>query len=136
MQLVLSSARRQRDQASQAREQALAFREQGQQVIAEAMLLPEQSLTRGALYDRLRSLAVARAHALELQHAAGELNLQAGTCDEREREFCQQAAAHQRKKSKLEYWNGDARVQRVAAQQRRQQRHLMQEMICRLKQAR
>ena len=71
-QLSLLSAQAQQRAAVQRREEAAALRASAEQTLHLATLQPENGLTRSLLFDRLRVLAVARAHALETGHAASD----------------------------------------------------------------
>lgn len=128
--LAKAGAAEQARQAHDKRAEANALRQQGIAVVEGALLLPEQGLTRGALFDRLRTLAVARAHAMELEHAATELEQQASYCQGVQRELARQALAHQRKHDKLEHWRMRASQARSVHMQLHQQQHV-QEMTCR-----
>lgn len=102
-------------QAQQMRLKAQGLRESARQTVEAGIPLPEQGLGRNALFERLRLLAVARAHGMELAQHAAELEHQAKGLDGQEAEHRKVARAHQRKHAKLEHWQG---------QQRRHQRHL------------
>jgi len=131
MRLARAAALVQRQQALDCRDQADALRSQAEQMVDRAVPLPEAGLSRTTLYDRLRTLAVARAHALELQHRAGELEAQAQACDTQRTALQEQALAHQRKHSKLDCWHQRERQMHTQQRLRRQHHHLLEDISCR-----
>jgi len=124
MQMALSAAQGQKQAADARHAEANGLRQSAAETLAGALMQPEQGLSRSLLFDRLRSVAVARAHALEVGHAAGELEAQARLLQQQENELRQVATAHHRKQQKLEKWQS----MRVAeATRHRERRRHMQE---------
>ncbi|MGE6332976.1 hypothetical protein [Stenotrophomonas sp. NPDC077659] len=131
MHLARAAAATQAQQGAAQRCEAEALRAQAEDTVAQAIPLPEPGLSRSALYDRLRTLAVARAHALELQQAAGDLDTQAAACEERAQASRQQARAHQRKQSKLDHWQQQQRRAQARRHHQRQYQHHLEDVSCR-----
>jgi len=118
-QLALASAH-DRQQAAQARSvEAEWLRRSAADTLEQALMQPEQGLTRNALFDRLRAVAVSRAHALEARHAASELEHRARQLQQQNVELLALASACQRKQQKLEHWQS----RRIAEAARRRERH-------------
>lgn len=117
-QLALTAAHGRKRVADEQRAEAGALSLSAAETLSQALMQPEQGLTRSALFDRLRSVAVSRAHALEARHAAGELEALALQLQQQEQAFRVQAASHQRKQQKLEQWQS----RRVAEEMRRRER--------------
>lgn len=129
--MARAAAIEQERQGAHRRHQADALRRQALETVERAIPLPEQGLTRTTLYDRLRTLAVARAHALELQQTAGELEGEASACAEQAQELTRQARAHQRKQSKLDHWQQRERQAQARQRQQRQYQHQLEDVSCR-----
>lgn len=104
-QLSLLSAQAQQQAAAARRDEAAGLRASAQETLERAVLQPETDLTRSLLFDRLRLLAVARAHALETGYAAGDLDADAAQCEAEEAQQRQRAAMQFRKQKKLEHWH-------------------------------
>lgn len=124
-QLSLLSAQAQHKIAAARREEASALRASASETLGRALLQPETGLSRSLLFDRLRILAVARAHALEAGHSAGDLDADAARCDTEEAAQRQRAALQCRKQKKLEHWH---HRQRREASRRRELRLYTQEL--------
>lgn len=131
MRIARSGALAQARHAREQRDEALQLRQQAEQTLQAALPKPEQGLSRSALYDRLRALAVARAHALEVEQAAIELDGRAAACDAREQALQRQALQHQRKKSKLEHWHQLRSREQARVRQQRQQQNQTEDLTCR-----
>lgn len=131
MRMARSAALAQAQHALDKRNEAAALREQAHVAVDGAVPLPEQGLTRIGLYDRLRTLAVARAHALEMEQSAGELEVQATACDTQQRAFQTQALEHQRKQSKLDHWHRLHNQAQARVRLQRQQQQHVEDMSCR-----
>ena len=123
-QLARSAALVQQQAADARRQEALDLRLSAEETLAGALLPPEQGLTRSTLFDRLRSVAVARAHALESSHAAGELETRAAELQTVAAGHQATAQAHQRKQRKLEHWH--ARRSEESRRSRERRRHLQE----------
>jgi len=123
---ALSAAQAQRAIAAARQDEADALRRSAQSTLDTVQLMPEQGLSRSDLYDRLRSVAVARAFALESTHVASELDAEVRQLEAGAEAFRQSAAAHQRKERKLEHWHGLRRAQ-IRRQRERQRHHQEQE---------
>jgi len=131
MRMARAGAQAQARHAQQQRHEAAELREQAQTTVDQAVLPPEQGLSRVDLYDRLRALAVARAHAMELEQSAGELDQQAQQCDAQQQALQQQAQQHHRKKTKLDHWHRLYRQTQVQTRLRRQQQQNVEDLTCR-----
>lgn len=129
-QMQLASAQRQQRQAQAKRADAEQLRASAAQTVAGAQLQPEQDITRQGLYDRLRVLAVARAHAQESTLAAGQLDSEAAECEAAEQQLRVSAQAHQRKQAKLVQWGMRQRRQALRQQDRQQQQQQIEEILC------
>ncbi len=118
-------------QAQQLHAEAESLRTSARTTVQASIPLPEQGLGRAALFERLRLLAVARAHALELTQRASELDQQARAHDATAQDHRRAAGLSQRKANKLEHWQ---QRQRRLQQRRRDHRHhleLLEEAACR-----
>lgn len=130
-QLALMSAQAQQRAAVQRREEAAALRASAEQTLQLATLQPEDGLTRSLLFDRLRVLAVARAHALETGHAAGDREAEAERCDAAERVQRERAALQHRKQKKLEHWHARQRQATNRLRESRLHTQTLDEIACR-----
>lgn len=119
--IALSAAQGQSAVATARQAEADALRLSAQSTLDNAQLMPEQDLSRSDLFDRLRSVAVARAHALESAHVAGELDAEVLQLEAGADVLRQAAAVHHRKEKKLEHWHGLRSTQ--TRQRRERQRH-------------
>ncbi|MEN5426493.1 hypothetical protein ABE522_09055 [Stenotrophomonas pennii] len=130
-QLSLLSAQSQQQAAAARREEAAGLRASASETLDRAVLQPETGLSRSLLFDRLRILAVARAHALETGHAAGDLEADAAQCEAAEVQQRQRAALQFRKQKKLEHWHH--RQHREASRRRELRLYTLQldELTCR-----
>lgn len=130
-QLSLLSAQAQQRAAAARREEATALRASAQQALDRAVLQPETDLSRSTLFDRLRGVAVVRAHALESGHAAGDLDADAAQFDAHEAEQRQRAALQLRKQKKLEHWQTDQRRDSRRRRELRLHTQQLDEILCR-----
>ncbi len=121
VQIALAAAQGQQTAAQARRSEADALRRSAQATLERALLAPEQGLSRSDLFDRLRTLAVARAHALETTHLANELETEVRRLEEDALALRQAAAVHQRKQKKLEHWSMQHSTR--TRQRRERQRH-------------
>jgi hypothetical protein len=99
-----STAREHNDAAAAAQREADALRATAAACVDDAIVKQELGLDRAALFDRLRTLAVARAHVLESQHRAGELTQQAAHSREQAFAALRLAAEHRRRSNKMDEW--------------------------------
>ena len=130
-QLSLLSAQAQQRAAAARREEAAALRASAEQALDRALLQPEAGLSRSLLFDRLRVLAVARAHALETGHAAGDLEADATRCEAEEAGQRQHAALQYRKQKKLEHWHVQHHRQASRLRELRIYTQQLDEIACR-----
>src|SRR5262245_34270724 len=70
----------------------------------EGLRVEELGLSRTDLFGQLRGLAILRARALESESKAASLLESARECMSREAQARQEAAAHHRRKKKIEAW--------------------------------
>ncbi|MEG2805972.1 hypothetical protein [Stenotrophomonas sp.] len=107
------------------------LREQASERLQRAELAPALGLARQALFDRLRALAVARAHGLECDLRARQQQERAQQQREAARQLLQQASGHQSRASRLQAMQ--ARLHRAArqARERRDEYAIQEEYACR-----
>lgn len=113
--------------AQSGEQQAAQLRDDSAQVLAGAVPMQEHGMTRQSLYERLRLIALARAHAIEsLQHAI-TLENQASQARQAASELTHEAQRHERKQRKIEHWK---KLQERALRLRKARRtdHDIQEM--------
>lgn len=96
-----------------------------------ALQIEEHGLTRATLFDRLRMLAVARAHAIETRRHAATLEASATALQEEEAELRRQAAQHQRKHHKLATWVELTETRRRRLRERRIEQLTQEDYACR-----
>ena len=89
--MARAAAIEQERQGAHRRRQADALRRQALETVERAIPLPEQGLTRTTLYDRLRTLAVARAH-VEWLDIPGLIDALRRVKSPREQDFVRAAA--------------------------------------------
>lgn len=130
-QMARVQAQAQRRDAEGKRDEASQLRLQAAQAVQLALPQPEQGLTLAALYTRLRSLAVARAHAVEVGLAVDELEAEAAACDAREHALQCVAAKHQRKQARFEHWQQACGRLRSRCRLRRQELQQQEDFPCR-----
>lgn len=122
--IALAAAQAQHAVAAARQAEAEALRSSAQGTLDNAQLVPEQGLSRSDLYDRLRSVAVARAHALESTHVAGELEAEVRQLETAAEGSRQTAAQHHHKEKKLQHWHA---LRSAQSRQRRERRRHTQE---------
>ncbi|GAB3067090.1 hypothetical protein [Stenotrophomonas tumulicola] len=130
-QMARVQAQAQRRDADGKRDEANQLRLQAVQTVQLALPQPEQGLTLAALYTRLRSLAVARAHAVEVGLAAAELEAEAVACDAHEQALRAVAAKHQRKQARFEHWQQVRGRLQSRCRLRRQELQQQEDFPCR-----
>jgi hypothetical protein len=126
-----------RDAASQAQQaldheqQAASLRTDADAKLLDAQVGEELGLDRQRLFDRLRAVAMARAHVLECDLRARDLQLQAGQAREREQHLRRDAAHQQSRARRLEAAGARIEHRHRQALQRRQERQIQEEYACR-----
>jgi len=130
-QLSLLSAQSQQRAAAAHRDEAAALRASAELALERAILQPEAGLSRSLLFDRLRILAVARAHALETGHAANDLEADAIRCEAEEAGQRQRAALQYRKQKKLEHWHRSRNREERRLLESRRHTQQLDEIACR-----
>lgn len=131
MRMARADAQAQARHALHHRSESTVLREQARATVDQSVLLPEPGLSRTDLYDRLRALAVARAHAMELELSAGELDQQAQRRDAQQQVLQHQAQQHQRKRTKLDHWHRHHCQAQAQLRLRRLQQQHLEDMTCR-----
>lgn len=130
-QCLRSDARDQAGQAAQREADAQLLRSQADQQLQEAQLAEEHGLDRQRLFERLRGVAVARAHVLECALRADQLQEQANHAHEQERQLRQAAATHHARARRLQAV-GECIDQKLRqARQRRHEHQIQEEYACR-----
>lgn len=117
--------------AAQQEQQAQGVRTQADQQLHQAQLVEEHGLDRQRLFDRLRSVAIARAHVLECDLRARHLQEQAALAREREAELRQAAIEQQSRARRLQAVGERNEHMRRQARLRRQERIIQEEHRCR-----
>jgi len=130
-QMARLQAQAMRRDAEGKRDEAGQLRLQAAQTVRLALPQPEHGLTLATLYTRLRSLAVARAHAVEVGLAAAELESDAAACDAREQAQRCVAVTHQRKQVGLEHWQQVYGLEQSRCRLRRQELQQQEDFSCR-----
>jgi hypothetical protein len=128
---ALTHARELASQRQARLDEARLLREHSQQALVDAMPMEEQGLSRRSLYDRLRTLAVARAHALESGHHATSLEVAAAECHEAERMQRHRAVVHEGKRRKIDEWLRRTMRERMLRFERRNEQEVQEEYACR-----
>lgn len=123
----------QRDQAQSQRQEAKRLRQEARQALAEADYVPEWGLARAQLYERLRQVAVARAHGLETGLQARQLDQDATKLEQAATQLRQTAASCQRKHEQIQRWTALKTQQHRRRQAHRQNHWLYEEIICRIR---
>ncbi len=96
-----------------------------------AQVQQELGLDRQRLFDRLRAVAIARAHVLECDLRARDLAAQAEQARRREEELRRSAAQQQSRARRLDAAGVRLERHRRQAQQRRDERQIQEEYACR-----
>lgn len=120
------SAQAQRDE-----QQARGLRGEADDQLRAAQVGQELGLDRQRLFDRLRAVAIARAHVLECDLRARDLLDQAAQARQREQELRRGAAQQQSRARRLDAAGARIERQRRQAQQRRHEREIQEEYACR-----
>ncbi|MGH8036353.1 MAG: hypothetical protein ACREPC_13830 [Stenotrophomonas sp.] len=118
-------------QAADHEQQAHGLRTQADLQLREAQLGEEHGLDRQRLFDRLRTVAIARAHVLECDLRASDLQQQAAQAREREHELRQAAIQQQSRARRLQAVGERIEQKRRQAQRRRHERTIQEEYTCR-----
>jgi len=124
-------ARAQADQAAQREADARALRSEADERLQQAQLGEEHGLDRQRLFDRLRGVAIARAHVLECALRADHLQEEAAAAQEQERQLRQDAAVHHSRARRLQAVGAHIDQKLRQARQRRQERQVQEEHACR-----
>jgi len=130
-QRLRSDAREQAGQAEKREADARSLRGQAEERLQKAQLGEEHGLDRQRLFERLRGVAIARAHVLECALRADQLQEQADQALEQERALRQAAAAHHSRARRLEAVGRHIDQKLRQARQRRQERQIQEEYACR-----
>ncbi len=112
-------------------QQAAGLRTDADTRLLEAQVGEELGLDRQRLFDRLRAVAIARAHVLECDLRARDLQLQAEQAREREQHLRRDAAHQQSRARRLEAAGARLEHRHRQALQRRQERQIEEEYACR-----
>jgi hypothetical protein len=118
-------------QAARHEQQAQGLRTQADLQLHQAQLGEELGLDRQRLFDRLRTVAIARAHVLECDLRANDLQQQAAQAREREHELRQVAAQQHSRARRLQAVGMRSEQIRRQAQRRRHERTIQEEYTCR-----
>lgn len=131
VQRLRREAASQSTQAADHEQQAQGLRTQADLQLQQAQLGEEHGLDRQRLFDRLRTVAIARAHVLECDLRANDLRQQAAQAREREAELRQAAAQQQSRARRLQAVGERFEQKRRQAQRRRHERTIQEEYTCR-----
>jgi hypothetical protein len=127
----LADAREHAAVASAKQREAEDLRRASAQLLDEAVVTQEYGLTRAQLFNRLRALAVARAHVLESNHRADVLDTEAAQSSRLEIELKAKSAEHRRKQQKIAEWSRRTTRELVLKLERRAERDIQEEYACR-----
>lgn len=130
-QLAAAAAHRHAQAAQAKREQARALHEAARRTVADALLQSEQELSRSALFERLRLLAVARAYAMEAEQAAQVLEREAAGCEAAGDASRRSAARHRRKHGTLRHWQMRLHAGQVRRDLLRDHLEQLEDVACR-----
>lgn len=111
--------------------QAGELRVQANARLLDAQVQQELGLDRQRLFDRLRAVAIARAHVLECDLRARDLLAQAEQARQQEQELRRTAAQQQSRARRLDAAGARLERHRRQAQQRRDERQIQEEYACR-----
>lgn len=135
--LIARRAERLRVQARQAEQRGNEQRAQARQLQAQALqmldqgaLCEEHGLQRQQLFDRLRTLAVARAHALDAQQQAGQQLQRAAQMLDQARQLQAQSRGQQGRARCLAAVQDRLHRQQQRERGRRQERQAQEEHAC------
>lgn len=124
-------ARVQADQAAQREREAQSVRSAADAQLQQAQLTEEHGLDRQRLFERLRGVAIARAHVLECELRAGHLQEQAVDARDQEQQLRHAAAGHHSRARRLQAVGAHIDQKHRQARQRRQERQIQEEYTCR-----
>ncbi|MFI8718495.1 hypothetical protein ACIGHF_11545 [Stenotrophomonas sp. NPDC077464] len=130
-QRLRGEARGQAEQAAQHETEARSLRGEADEKLQQAQLGEEHGLDRQTLFERLRGVAIARAHVLECGLRAEHLLEQAAAAQAQEQQLRQAAAAHHSRARRLEAVGSHIHQRLRQARQRRQERQVQEEHACR-----
>lgn len=99
--------------------------------LLDAQVGQESGLDRQRLFDRLRAVAIARAHVLECDLRARDLRAQAEQARLREQQLRHDAAEQQSRARRLDAAGARIDTHRRQARQRRHEREIQEEYACR-----
>ncbi|HEY9132745.1 MAG TPA: hypothetical protein VIM98_13380 [Dyella sp.] len=126
-----ATAREHGEAAARAQHEADTLRAAAAACVDDAIVTHELGLDRAALFDRLRTLAVARAHVLESQHRVGELSQQAAHSREQAAVSLRLAVEHRRRSNKLDEWLSRQQRKRRQSAERRAEWETQEDYACR-----
>lgn len=112
-------------------DEASALRTQANARLLDAQVGQALGIDRQRLFDRLRAVAVARAHVLECDLRARDLQAQAELARQQESELRQRAAQQQSRARRLDASGARIERHRRQAQLRRDERQIQEEYACR-----
>jgi hypothetical protein len=124
-------ARAQADHAAQREREAQTLRSTADERLQQAQLGEEHGLDRQRLFERLRGVAIARAHVLECALRASHLQEQAGDARGQEQQLRHDAADHHSRARRLQAVGTHIDQKHRQARQRRQERQIQEEYTCR-----
>lgn len=111
--------------------EANTLRQQANVQLLDAQVGQEMGLDRQRLFDRLRAVAIARAHVLECDLRARDLQRQAEQARLEEAELQRKAAQQQSRARRLDAAGARIERHRRQAQRRRDERQIQEEYACR-----
>lgn len=111
--------------------QAHTLQQQANARLLDAQVGHELGLDRQRLFDRLRAVAIARAHVLECELRARDLQAQAEQGRRQESELRRDAAHQQSRARRLDAAGARIERHRRQALQRRDERQIQEEYACR-----
>ncbi|MDQ1107921.1 hypothetical protein B8X02_09030 [Stenotrophomonas rhizophila] len=121
----------QAEQAAQRDREAQTLRSAADKRLQAAQLGEEHGLDRQRLFERLRGVAIARAHVLECELRAGHLQEQAGDAREQEQQLRHAAAGNHSRARRLQAVGAHIDQKHRQARLRRQERQIQEEYTCR-----
>ncbi len=124
-------AQGQATQAAQHDHEARSLRSAADERLQQAQLGEEPGLDRQRLFERLRGVAIARAHVLECELRASHLQEQAGEARDQEQQLRQAAAGNQSRARRLQAVGAHLDQHHRKARLRRQDRQIQEEYTCR-----
>jgi hypothetical protein len=100
-------------------------------LLDEAVVIHEHGMTRDQLFNRLRTLAVSRAHVLESNHRADVLDTEAAQSFKLEAELKRQSSEYRRKGQKIAEWKRRQTRELALKAHRRAEQETQEEYACR-----